>query len=168
MPRPHLIRDDAGAALVEFALVVPLLMVLLFGITEFGRALNYWIDETHLANETARFAAVNRNPGTPLTLQQYIQSQATTTELRDGEDTDPSGVPTAGRAKVCVTFPKADPTDATPPKVGDPVEARVTAQFNWLPLIGNALGGVTSTTITGQATMRLEAKPTNYAAGCSW
>ncbi len=162
MPRPHLIRDDAGSALVEFALVVPLLMLLLFGITEFGRALNYWIDETHLANEAARFAAVNRNPGTSLTLQQFIQSQATTTELRNGEDTNPSGVPTAGRAKVCINFLTADP------KVGDPVEAKVTAQFNWLPLIGNALGGVTSTTITGKATMRLEAKPTNYAAGCSW
>jgi Flp pilus assembly protein TadG len=160
MPRPHLIRDDTGAALVEFALVVPLLVLLLFGITEFGRALNYWIDETHLANEAARFAAVNRNPGAPLTLQQYIRSQANTEELRDGDDADPSGVPTAGRAKVCITFPTADL------KVGEPVEAKVTARFNWLPLIGESLG-VPSTTITGRATMRLETRPTNYAAGCS-
>jgi Flp pilus assembly protein TadG len=165
MRRQRLIRDQRGFALVEFALVLPLLLLLLLGMVEFGRAINYWIDETHLANEAARFASVNRNPGTaPATLQEYIRSQATTEELRDGDDADPSGVPTTGRARVCIEFPASGTSGG--PNVGDPVEVTVTATFNWLPFVGNALGD-TSTQITGRATMRLEARPTNVAAGCS-
>lgn len=165
MHRLRPIRDQRGFALVEFALVLPLLLLLLLGMVEFGRAINYWIDETHLANEAARFASVNRNPGTaPATLQEYIRSQATTEELRDGDDADPSGVPTSGRAQVCIQFPSAGASGT--PDVGDPVEATVTATFNWLPFLANALGDM-STQITGRATMRLEAKPTNVTAGCT-
>ena len=164
MHRLRPIRDQRGFALVEFALVLPLLLLLLLGMVDFGRAINYWIDETHLANEAARFASVNRNPGTaPATLQEYVRGQATTGELRDGDDGDPSGVATTGRAQVCIQFPSSG---ASGPNVGDPVEATVTATFNWLPFLANALGDA-STQITGRATMRLEAKPTNVTAGCT-
>ena len=55
---PH--GREAGVALVEFALVLPLLLVILFGMLDFGKAFNYWIDTTHLANsgEPATEAAV--------------------------------------------------------------------------------------------------------------
>ncbi len=76
MTPPNLIRDESGVALVEFAFVLPLLLVLLLGIIDFGRAFNHWIDATHLANVGARYATVNKNPGaTGQTLQQYIQAQ---------------------------------------------------------------------------------------------
>src|SRR5215210_2288874 len=79
--------SDRGVALVEFALVLPVLMLLLIAMLEFGKAFNYWIDQTHLANEGARWAAVNRNPSlTPLTqsLQQYVGARANTDELEQG------------------------------------------------------------------------------------
>jgi hypothetical protein len=41
-----------------------------------------------------------------------------------------------------------------------------TAVYNWLPFLGDRLG-IAQTTITGSSTMRLEAVPTSYAAGCS-
>ena len=79
-------ESEAGAAMVEFALVLPLLLVVVLGLTDFGKAFNYWIDETHLANEGARLAAVNCGgtscPGG--NLAQYIQSQADSNELRNG------------------------------------------------------------------------------------
>jgi Flp pilus assembly protein TadG len=53
--------SEDGAALVEFALILPILVVLLFGMLEFGKAFNYWIDETHLANEGARWAVVDKD-----------------------------------------------------------------------------------------------------------
>ena len=56
-------HDESGVAITEFALVLPLLLLLLLGMIDFGKAINYWIDETHLANEGARWAAVNKNPG---------------------------------------------------------------------------------------------------------
>ncbi|WJZ67469.1 pilus assembly protein [Kocuria rosea] len=52
-------RSERGAAAVEFALVVPILLVLLLGIIEFGRAYNVQISLTHAARETARTMAID-------------------------------------------------------------------------------------------------------------
>ena len=145
---------EQGASLVEFALILPVLALLLFSMLEFGKAFNYWIDETHLANEGARWAVVNKNPGTG-SLQQYILDQATTSELRSGGT---GSMPNP--AQVCISFP-----DGTS-EVGDPVLVTVSATYNWLPIVGDVVG-VGQATITGSSHMRLEALPTNYAAGCS-
>ena len=83
-PRRPNWAEERGVALVEFALVLPILLVLLFGMLDFGRAFNYWIDSTHLANEGARWAVVNKNPASAGTLQAYIRDQADTNELRSG------------------------------------------------------------------------------------
>ena len=58
---------EEGQATVEFAIVIPLLLLLIVGIIEFGKAFNYWIDLNHLANEGARWAAVEKVPPTRLT-----------------------------------------------------------------------------------------------------
>ena len=145
---------EAGAALVEFALVLPILLVLLFGMLDFGKAFNYWIDQTHLANEGARWAAVNKNPGGG-TLQEYIRSQANTAELRDGGT---ASVP--GAIEICISFPNGTS------QVGDPVRVTASASYNWLPFLGGRIG-ITSTSISASATMRLEAVPSVYSAGCS-
>jgi Flp pilus assembly protein TadG len=52
-------RSERGAAAVEFALVVPILLAILMGTIEFGRAYNAQISLTHAARETARSMAVN-------------------------------------------------------------------------------------------------------------
>ena len=138
--------------MVEFALVLPLLLLILLGATEFGRAFNYWIDENHLANVAARWAAVNKNPGSGGTLQQSILEEADTAELREGSGT-------SGPAQVCIRFLGSQ-------EVGEPVEATVSYDFHWMPFISNALGGITSTTITGSATMRMEQAPSEYGEEC--
>jgi Flp pilus assembly protein TadG len=144
-------RSEDGLALVEFALLLPVLALLLFGMLDFGKAFNYWIDETHLANEGARFAAVNRNPGgSGMTLQQFIREQATTAELKNG-GTSSVGSP----LQVCVAFPSGTSN------VGDPVKVTVQTTYTWLGFIAGRIG-LNQTTIRGQATMRLEAAPTNY------
>ena len=50
---------DRGASLVEFALVAPLLILLLFGIIEIGWMFSQNLDVRHGAREGARLAAVN-------------------------------------------------------------------------------------------------------------
>ncbi|MEK6275159.1 MAG: TadE/TadG family type IV pilus assembly protein [Actinomycetota bacterium] len=151
MPR---LRNEEGTALVEFALILPILALLLFAMLDFGKAFNYWIDETHLANEGARWAVVNRNPGGG-SLQEYISQQATTDELRNGGT---ASVPNP--AQVCISFPNGTSN------VGDPVEVTMSATYHWLPILGSRIG-IGQTTITGSSRMRLEALPTNYGAGCS-
>jgi Flp pilus assembly protein TadG len=150
-------REEHGVALVEFALVAPLLLVILFAMLDFGRTFNYWIDATHLANEGARWAVVNKNPASSGSLQDYIQQQADTDELRNGGS---SSVPSA--LEVCISFPGGSSA------VGNPVQVTASVTYNWLPFLSDqALGGLTSTTVSSSSTMRLEAPPTNYAAGCS-
>jgi Flp pilus assembly protein TadG len=156
---PTSLRDESGVALVEFALVLPLLLLLLFGMLDFGKAFNYWIDETHLANETARWAVVNNNPGSG-SLQSWALSQADTAELQNGGT---SSVPT--KAQVCISFPTNSQT-GTSGLVGDPVNVTVSVGYNWMPFIGSRISS-TNVTVVGNATMRLEAVPTNYSAGCS-
>jgi Flp pilus assembly protein TadG len=147
---------------VEFALLLPVLAVLLFGMLDFGKGFNYWIDATHLANEGARWAVVNRNPSTSgQTLQEYIRSQATTGELRDGGT---SSVPSS--LLVCITFPNGTAN------VGDPVKVTVATSYTWLGVLTSQVPGLTDTPIRGSSTMRLEAAPTNYddannPAGCT-
>lgn len=56
-------KDEKGQSLVEFALVVPMLLILVFGIAEFGRA---WMTRnvlTGAAREAARIAVIQPPAG---------------------------------------------------------------------------------------------------------
>jgi Flp pilus assembly protein TadG len=141
--------------LVEFALVAPLLFLILFGMLDFGRAFNYWLDSTHLANEGARWAVVNKNPAASGTLQHYIQQQADTGELRDGGS---AAVPDP--MQVCISFGTGGGV------VGQPVTVTATVTYHWLPFISDKID-ILATEVTGSSTMRLEAAPTNYSAACT-
>ena len=56
-------RDrESGQALVEFALILPLFIVLVVGIIQFGVGLNYWLDMQRIANQGARWGVVNQFP----------------------------------------------------------------------------------------------------------
>jgi Flp pilus assembly protein TadG len=59
------LRDSRGQALVEFALVLPLLAMLLFGIVQFGIVFNHYIDLTDATRAGARKAAVSRQTTDP-------------------------------------------------------------------------------------------------------
>ena len=149
-------------ALVEFVLVLPLLLVILFAMLDFGRVFNYWIDATHLANEGARFAAVNNNPSSSGTLQAYIQQQGDTDELRNGGT---ASVPDP--LEICITFPNGA-------AVGQPVHVTANVTYNWLPFLSSDWSAdffghklPLASEVTGSSTMRLEAVGTNYLPVCS-
>src|SRR5262245_53544467 len=60
-PRPYrkpLRSGERGQALVEFAIIVTLMIALISGIVDFGRAFNGWIALSSAAREGARLAAV--------------------------------------------------------------------------------------------------------------
>jgi Flp pilus assembly protein TadG len=54
--------EERGVAAVEFALLAPLLVVILFSITAFGIALSRFVAYTGAAREGARYAAVHCQP----------------------------------------------------------------------------------------------------------
>ena len=57
------IKQNRGQSLVEFALVLPLLMILVFGIIDFGMGLRSYISLTNATREGARFAAIGGSAG---------------------------------------------------------------------------------------------------------
>jgi Flp pilus assembly protein TadG len=134
---------EHGQALVELALVLPILLLLVVGIAKFSLALNSANDETHLANEVARYASVNEDPS-PEALQKWAKNQADSKAL-------------TGQL-VCISFPKGTSN------VGDPVEVKVTGTMKWLPILKLK---VASSTVEGKADMRIEAPPSKYSAGCA-
>ncbi len=54
-------RSDRGAAAVEFALVVPILLLLVFGIAEFGRAYQVQTSLSAAARHGARIMALQND-----------------------------------------------------------------------------------------------------------
>lgn len=57
LPHPR----ERGAAAVEFAILLPVLLLLIFGIIDFGRMLNAQITLTEAAREGARAAALGQD-----------------------------------------------------------------------------------------------------------
>ncbi len=138
------LADERGQALAEFALVLIPFLLVLFGIVEFGLALNTESDATHLANEVARYAIINENPGgAKEELQAWAKGQGDNNFL-------------TGSGKICISFPEGA-------EAGKPVKVVAESSLKLLPLIDKGA----TLALKGTAYMRLEAAPTNYKAGCS-
>jgi Flp pilus assembly protein TadG len=148
-PSPRRVRDESGQSVVEFALVVPLICAIVLILVDFGKAMNYWLDLTRVANEGARLAAVN----SPVTADS-IRARLLSNELRNG-------------GSDSVTSPADVAISVGGCNIGDPVTVEVTSDYHWvdfpdwIPIAG---GGIL--TIKGKATMRLEQRPTAIGVGC--
>ncbi len=64
-PTPRNLKSSDGQTMVEFALVLPLLAMLLFGVIQFGILFNNYLDLTDATRAGARKAAVSRNTSDP-------------------------------------------------------------------------------------------------------
>lgn len=60
------LQNQRGQTLVEFALVLPLIAILLFGVIQFGIAFNNYVTLTDAVRAGARKAAVSRQTGDPV------------------------------------------------------------------------------------------------------
>jgi hypothetical protein len=60
-------RGEKAQSLVEFAVVVPMFLILVFGVVDFGLGLRAYISLTSATREGARYAAVNNSAGTSFT-----------------------------------------------------------------------------------------------------
>jgi Flp pilus assembly protein TadG len=76
-PGRRLLADQSGASAVEFALVMPLLVVMLMGIIDFGRVWNRQQVITDAAREGARWAVVKDDADKQATVTAVIQDRLT-------------------------------------------------------------------------------------------
>jgi Flp pilus assembly protein TadG len=65
MTKPHRIRNEQGQTMTEFALVLPVLALLLFGVIQFGILFNNYVTLTDGVRAGARKAAVSRQAADP-------------------------------------------------------------------------------------------------------
>jgi len=152
---------ETGQAMVEFALIAFPLLMLVAGIIWFGIGLNYWLDMQRVANQGARWAAVNNWPpecrrtddtctNTPpcdgaraqVTLRNTLECQALTRGLQ---------------SSVCVAISYPGVTGTA--EAGDPVLVRLESPFSFVPILN-----IGTITLVADATMRLEQDPTKVAS----
>ena len=161
-------KREEGQALVEFALIIPLFLMIVVGVIQFGVALNFWLDMQRVANQGARWAVVNAYPGcdrnSPLTpacpspnpnYPDLLHYQLANERIADGEIIDPY---------ICYPTTSGTGGAAT---VGDPVTVRMERNFNFLSIVTNFVhvGGIDkglSINLHASATMRLEQVPTRF------
>ena len=148
------IRAERGQSLVEFALVLPLILLLILGMIDFGVAFNYNNDQNSLANEAIRFAVVGKCAACTAageSIEQYVKNDADSGNLKNGGTG--IGIQTPG---VTVTF--CSPGYAGGGlAVGQPLTARVEAQYRFLPYIISKLGIPTIVNLDATVVQRLEA-----------
>lgn len=126
-------RDrDEGAAAVEFALVLPILVLLLFGIVQFGMIFNQWQQLEHATREGARWASLQHSAA-------------------DVRSTVMAAAPSLGLNAGDITVSPADPTGLP---LGTPVT--VTSNIVVPVFTPGVLGMGPTVTLTAQATQRSE------------
>jgi|SRR5436190_15758221 len=113
--KPHwkrLRRDERGAALLEMAFTLPLLLLISIGILEFGRAFQTWQILTNAAREGARVAVLPGMDDSMVTarVQEYVQAgvldpSATTQVTIQRSVAISYGSGTASGSKVIVSYP---------------------------------------------------------------
>jgi Flp pilus assembly protein TadG len=112
MTRSHRMRNQRGAALIEAALTIPLLLFVSVAIFEFGRAFETWQVMTNAAREGARVAVLPNSPAGAVQarVKDYMQMGAlsnvdqATISIQNNVPIG-IGVGTASGSQVTVTYP---------------------------------------------------------------
>lgn len=145
---PAKARSERGQSLTEFALILPVLLLVVFGVVDFGRAIYAYNAVSNAAREGGRTAIVNQ---TPTDIRTRAIQQATALGI------DPASVscPPAGVSGVCVEFKNAALTASCSPSTGAlGCMAVITVKYSMTPLtpiIGSIIGSIPITAQTKQA-----------------
>jgi hypothetical protein len=143
--RAHLtIREGhRGQSLTEFAMTLPVvLLVVLFGL-DFGRVFLGWVSLTNAVREAANFAAMNPAAwgSQPNFSVQAEYVRLVTTEAADANCTLPDPVP--------------DPTFPSGTSLGSPADVSITCHFSLItPVISNIVGSAVAVTASSAFPVR--------------
>ena len=127
-------RKEDGAAALEFALVLPILIMLVFGIVQFGLHFHRQQGFNAAAREGARLASI---------------PSATSTEIKDRVESALDGVPVSATPTITITPAVTQPCDQ---RSGQTVVVEVEAPLT----LEIPLWGTRDYTITGRSEFRCE------------
>lgn len=146
-------QGERGAALVEFAVIAPLLLILVLGIVEFGWLFGQYNDVKHGAREGARFAAVNGG----------VDSGTSSTDIAIRACEAMEGL-NAGMSSIAIELTLVDDDNDLSIERGETGTIAVTADVNSLsnvPLISTFLPD----TLSSEIDFRLERDPSWVGTG---
>jgi Flp pilus assembly protein TadG len=127
-------RANGGQALVEFALIFPILLLLIVGIFDAGRLVFAYNDITNAVRTGARVAIVDQTAGVA---RNAVIDQATSLGLTP--------------ADITISYLEPDLSGPCPAPYDLGCVAQVEARFSWraiTPIVGNILGPITVSTET--------------------
>lgn len=140
MTLQRMAASSEGVALVEFAIVVPILLLLLVGILDTGRAVNAYVTISNASREGARYAALN-----PTAAPAAIRSSAV---LPHAQQLDAGGIAVSVTYSGSVTSTACPVPTTTAPPAGSPapttIPVRVDVTYPWSAatfFIGQFFGG---------------------------
>lgn len=100
------LKNERGQTLTEFAIVLPILALLLFGVIQFGIAFNNYITLTDAVRAGARKGSVGRNlPNPQAAVEQSVRSAATDLKPSDLQVTITSTWAQGSDVTVTATYP---------------------------------------------------------------
>lgn len=133
--------NQKGASVVEFAIIAPLFISLLFAIVEFGLIIYTKGMMTHASREGARFGVV------------YATPRKTVSEIQTVVQNYLNQMGLTSTATVAVTYPDGDSNSGNRLRV----QLNYTYQFFVLPSnITKFLGKMSDLNLTATADMRME------------
>lgn len=149
-PRMRHNRRERGAAAVEFALVAPLLILLVFGIIDFGYMINRATVVNNAARDAVRIASLD---GSYDEIRQTVVGELSDSGI-------PADAPTT-RIMICADADVAASCDADEPDYdsraasGSVATVKIEYHYQWItPVIAGIFGD--STTVTKHSEMRVE------------
>jgi Flp pilus assembly protein TadG len=139
-------KHERGQSLVEMALALPILLLLLVGATDVGRAFYTYVAITNAAREGARYGA--SNPSSTFQIQARVQN-----EVKNSQISIPSGNITVSCSKYTAgSYTQGSSVNCSSASSGDYVTVRVTYNFNF---ITGFIFRVGSITMSNSATMAI-------------
>lgn len=127
------LKNDKGQSLVEFAILLPVLLLLLMGILEFGLILNSYLTINNSAREGARLGIVS---GSNIEINSLINNIS----------------PNLDKTKLIINI---TPLEEGSRKSGDTIKVEVIYNYQVIiPIISNILNDVVE--LKAQTSMRIE------------
>jgi hypothetical protein len=185
----HRQNRESGQAMVEFVLVLIPLLVFVGGVIQLGTGIANWHDLNRIANEGARYAAINEWPNCPSGLQPcnaYLTQAGGEIECHPADPTDlddrslshyltceavDAGLP-AIIPEICHLGSGANAT------IGDPITVRLRYRVNFIssdtvdpaatlddPSVRQDPHWL-GVNLVGEATMRIERTPSTAPGAC--
>jgi Flp pilus assembly protein TadG len=147
--------NQRGQSLVEFALILPVFIILVFGIIDFGMGLRAYITVTQATREGARYAAVGNPAGTFTSGGSGDCNGTVSTSTVGKVCSTMNGMNLSNVQSVSVTYPQGN-------EPGKPVRVRAQYQYHYITPVkavvnffsGGAMGE--TITVTSTTDMRLE------------